>query len=78
MESVEIKKVRSNHDLKTFVQFHYDLYRDCPHAVPFLYTDEIVTLRKDKNPAFEFCEADFFLAYKNGKVVGRVAAMCSK
>ena len=78
MESVEIKKVRSNHDLKTFVQFHYDLYRDCPHAVPFLYTDEIVTLRKDKNPAFEFCEADFFLAYKNGKVVGRVAAILNK
>ena len=78
MESVEIKKVRSNHDLKTFVQFHYDLYRDCPHAVPYLFTDEIATLRKDKNPAFEFCEADFFLAYKNGKVVGRVAAILNK
>ena len=78
MGRVEIRKVDSNHDLKTFVQFYYDLYRDCPHAVPFLFTDEIATLRKDKNPAFEFCEADFFLAYKEGKVVGRVAAILNK
>ena len=78
MGRVEIRKVESNHDLKTFVQFYYDLYRDCPHAVPFLFTDEIATLRKDKNPAFEFCEADFFLAYKEGKVVGRVAAILNK
>ena len=78
MGRVEIRKVDSNHDLKTFVQFYYDLYRDCPHAVPFLFTDEIATLRRDKNPAFEFCEADFFLAYKEGKVVGRVAAILNK
>ena len=78
MGRVEIRKVESNHDLKTFVQFYYDLYRDCPHAVPFLFTDEIATLKKDKNPAFEFCEADFFLAYKEGKVVGRVAAILNK
>ena len=78
MGRVEIRKVESNHDLKAFVQFYYDLYRDCPHAVPFLFTDEIATLRKDKNPAFEFCEADFFLAYKEGKVVGRVAAILNK
>ena len=78
MGKVEIRKVQDKHDLKTFVQFHYDLYRDCPHSVPFLYTDEIATLLKDKNPAFEFCEADYFLAYKDGKVVGRVAAILNK
>lgn len=78
MGKVEIRKVQDKHDLKTFVQFHYDLYRDCPHSVPFLYTDEIATLMKDKNPAFEFCEADYFLAYKEGKVVGRVAAILNK
>ena len=65
MGRVEIRKVESNHDLKTFVQFYYDLYRDCPHAVPFLFTDEIATLRKDKNPAFEFCDADFFQDPRN-------------
>ena len=78
MGNVEIRKVENHHDLKDFVQFHYDLYRDCPQAVPFLYSDELSTLRKDKNPAFDFCEAEYFLAYKSGKVVGRVAAILNR
>ena len=61
--------------LKQFVQFHYDMYRDCPYAVPFLFTDEMNTLRSDRNAAFECCEADYFMAYKDGKAVGRVAAI---
>ena len=61
--------------LKEFVQFRYDMYRDCPWAVPFLYSDEMKTLRKDKNAAFECCEADYFMAFRDGKPVGRVAAI---
>lgn len=73
--NVEIKKIDDRAGLKAFVNFFYDLYRDCPYSVPYLYTDEINTLRKDRNPAFAFCEADYFLAYKDGKPVGRIAAI---
>lgn len=73
--SVEIKKIDDRAGLKAFVNFFYDLYRNCPYSVPYLFTDEINTLRKDRNPAFAFCEADYFLAYKDGKPVGRIAAI---
>lgn len=59
MSKIEIKKVETLSELKTFIQFFYDLYRDNPCAVPYLYGEEMKTLRKDKNPAFEFCEADY-------------------
>lgn len=73
--SVEIKKVDTNSLLKQFVRFNYTLYKECPYAVPELYEDTVDTLRKDRNAAFEFCEADYFLALRDGKVVGRVAAI---
>ena len=60
--SVEIISVSSHKELKAFVQFYYDLYRSCPSAVPFLFSDEMKTLDKTKNPAFEFCDAKYFLA----------------
>lgn len=75
---IEIRKVRTKKDLKTFVQFYYDLYRGSEFAVPYLYSEEIATLRRDKNPSFECCEADYFLAYKDGKVAGRVAAIINR
>ncbi len=75
MSSVEIKKVENKRDLKKFIEFHYDLYKDCPYDVPNLYSDEVSTLSKDKNAAFDFCEAEYYLAYKEGKLVGRVAAI---
>ena len=73
--SVEIKKVDTNSLLKQFVRFNYTLYKECPYAVPELYEDTVDTLRKDRNAAFEFCEADYFLALRDGKIVGRVAAI---
>lgn len=76
--NVEIIKVTTKSQLKAFINFFYDLYRDCPYAVPYIFTDEMDTLRKDHNPAFAFCEADYFLAYKEGRVVGRVAAIINK
>lgn len=78
MGKVEIKKVVDKKGLKQFVQFYYDLYRDCPYSVPFLYSDEMSTLSHQSNPAFDHCEADYFLAYKDGKVVGRVAAIINQ
>lgn len=72
---MEIKKVNTREEMKQFVQFYYDLYRDCDCAVPFLFFDEMDTLDKKKNPSFEYCEADCFMAIDKGKVVGRVAAI---
>ena len=75
MSEIAIKKVTNRQELKQFVQFNYDLYRQCPYAVPFLFSEEMNTLRHDRNAAFECCEADYFIALRDGKAVGRVAAI---
>ena len=75
MSLIEIKKVESKKDLKTFIDFHYDLYKGNKYDVPNLFSDDMNTLSKDRNAAFEFCEAEYYLAYKEGKLVGRVAAI---
>jgi hypothetical protein len=75
MSSVEIRKVETKKDLRTFIDFHYDLYKGNAYDVPNLYSDDLNTLSKDKNAAFEFCEAEYYLAYMDNKVVGRVAAI---
>ena len=76
--SVTIKKVSSAAELKKFIRFNYELYKENPFSVPDLYDDMLNTFSRDKNAAFEFCEADYFLAYKDGKLVGRVAAILNK
>lgn len=73
--AVEIRKVETKKDLKTFIDFHYDLYAGSPYDVPNLYIDEKNTFDKHKNAAFDFCRAEYYLAYKDGKVAGRVAAI---
>ncbi|MBQ7988727.1 MAG: N-acetyltransferase, partial [Bacteroidaceae bacterium] len=73
--SVEIRKVTTKKELDAFIQFHYDLYRNNEYDAPNLYSDEKHTLSKDRNAAFEFCEAEYFLAYKDGKIVGRIAGI---
>lgn len=75
---VEIRKVSSKRELKQFIQFYYDLYRDSSQAVPYLFFDEMATLRRDKNPSFECCEADYFMAFKDGRMAGRVAAIINR
>ena len=75
MSTVEIRKVTDRKSLEAFIQFHYDLYRNNPYDAPNLHSDEVHTLSKDKNAAFEFCEAEYFLAYRDGKVAGRIAGI---
>lgn len=75
MSEIRIEKVNDKKGLEKFIQFHYDLYKGNEYDVPNLHSDEINTLSADKNPAFDFCEAQYFLAYKDGKVAGRVAAI---
>lgn len=75
LSDIQVIEVATSKQRKAFVDFFYDLYRDSPYAVPYLYLAEKLTLKPGSNPAFEFCEAQCFLAYKDGKVVGRVAAI---
>ena len=73
--AITIKKVTTSKELKTFIRFNYEMYKENPYSVPDLYDDMLNTFSRDKNAAFEFCEADYFLAYKDNKLVGRVAAI---
>jgi GNAT superfamily N-acetyltransferase len=73
--SIEIKPVTGMRGLKEFVSFPYSLYSGNPFWVPPLRLSELHTFRWDKNPAFEFCEVKYWLAFKNGKVVGRIAGI---
>ena len=73
--NVEIKKVEKNSELRKFITFPEKLYKNHPLWVPALLSDELDTLKKTKDPAFEFCEADYFLAYRGKEIVGRAAAI---
>ncbi|MBS9462068.1 GTP cyclohydrolase [Flagellimonas sp. 389] len=72
---ITIKEARSKVDLKRFVKFPFSLYKDSPYWVPPIIKDELESFDSDKNPVFKSAEAKFFLAYKDGKIVGRVAAI---
>ena len=73
--SVTIKEVKTKQELKQFVKFNIKLYKDCPYHVPGLIADEMMTLDRQKNPSFDFCESIYFLAYQEGKIVGRIAGI---
>lgn len=72
---VTIKKVETKRDLKTFVRFANRLYKGNPYYVPSMPFDDLNTFDKGKNGAYEFCDTELYLAYKDGNVVGRVAAI---
>lgn len=76
--AVEIKKVTTKAELKKFIRFNYEFYKDNPYSVPDLYDDMLNTFSPQKNAAFEFCETDYFLALRDGKIVGRVAAIINR
>jgi GNAT superfamily N-acetyltransferase len=76
--AVEIRRVETKRDLKKFIRFNYELYKNNPYSVPDLYEDARDTFSKEKNPAFEFCDAECFLAYKDGKLAGRVAGIINR
>jgi len=73
--SIEIREVRSAKELNAFIRFPHTLYRGHPCWVPLLSMDERNTFRQDKNPAFEHCQARYWLAYRDGKIVGRIAGI---
>jgi GNAT superfamily N-acetyltransferase len=76
--SISVREVITKKELKIFINFPYSLYKHHPYYVPPLRFDEAATLDKNKNPAFDYCEARYWLAYKGDKVVGRIAAILNK
>ena len=72
---VQIKKAESKADLKKFAEYPNKLYKGNPYYVPTLVADDCKVFDRKSNAAFDFAEADFFLAYKDGRLVGRVAAI---
>lgn len=75
MHEIEIRKVSSRKALKKFVDFVFQLYKGNAFWVPPIKSEEIATLRKDKNPAFDYCEAEYWIAYRDNKPVGRIAGI---
>lgn len=73
--SVEIVKASGRRQLKIFAEYPNRLYKGNPYYVPTIASADVDIFDRDVNAAFEFCDADFFLAYKDGRLVGRIAAI---
>ena len=76
IEIRELAPTKSN--IKKFVKFERDLYKGNPYYVPPLLSSELDNLLKERNPAFDFCEGSYFMAYRDGKPVGRIVVMINR
>lgn len=72
---IEIREIKTRAEIRKFVAFGHELYKDCKPYVPALQFDEVDTLDPRKNPAYAFCEAKFLMAYIDGKPVGRICGL---
>lgn len=72
---IQVKEIHTKKELKDFVKFQMDLYKGNPYFVPSLISDEVTALDTETNPAYQSADARYFLAYKNGKIAGRIAAI---
>ena len=73
--ALEIREIRTKRELRGFIEFANDLYRDCPYYCPPLFFDEMNCFDKEKNPALEVCDFQLWMAYRDGKPVGRIAGI---
>ncbi len=78
MSEITIRTAKTKKEMRRFVRFNWEMYKDCPYAVPDLLEDTLDTFNPKKNPAFRFCEAECFIAEREGKMVGRVAAIINR
>jgi GNAT superfamily N-acetyltransferase len=74
----QIREVHSKKEFKAFVDFPHHLYAGNAYWVPSMRSDELNTLSKDKNPAFAYCQARYWLAYEEGRVIGRIAGIVNR
>ncbi len=73
--SIEIREVTTRAELRRFVEYPNKLYKGNKYYIPALVADDLDTLNREKNPAFENCEAIYFLALREGRIVGRIAGI---
>ncbi|HUI90346.1 MAG TPA: hypothetical protein VLX61_16630 [Anaerolineales bacterium] len=78
MITIQLVDTENKLQVKQFVEFPFMLYKDCTQWVPPLFTDSYLQLNRQKHPFFEHSAADFFLAFRDGKLVGRIAALENK
>ena len=76
--NIEIREIKGRKELKKFISFAYELYKGTPAYVPELQFDELDNLDENKNPAFKTCEAVFYMAYIDGKPVGRICGLLNR
>lgn len=72
---VTIREITEKKDIRTFIAFANNLYKDNPYYVPDMFNQQVNDFDREKNPAYEYCDSKCFLAYRDGKVVGRIAAI---
>ena len=75
--NIEVREVLTKAQLREFVDYPNKLYKDVPQFVPAFYGDDLADWDRSKNPAFDYCEARNFLAYRDGEIVGRIGAILS-
>jgi hypothetical protein len=75
MQEIKIKKVETKSDLNIFIKCQWKFYKNDPYWVPPLLMERKTLLSKEKNPFFKNAEADYFIAYRNDEIVGRIAAI---
>ncbi len=76
--AVEIREIHTKRELKQFIQFANDLYADCPYYCPPLFFDEMNCFNPETNPALEVSEYQLWMAYRDGKPVGRIAGIINR
>lgn len=72
---VTIKQAVTKRELVVFMEFPLKLYKDNPYYVPDILSSQVADMQRDKNPAYDFCDARCYLAYRDGRIVGRIAAI---
>ena len=78
MAEIKIRPINTKRELKRFIEFANDLYKDCPYYCPPLFFDEMNCFDAEKNPALEVCEFQLWMAYREGKAVGRIAGIINR
>ncbi len=72
---IQVREIKTKKELWKFIRFPQRLYSGNDYYTPPILSSELKTLSSDKNPAFEFCDCKLWLAYKEGKIVGRIAGI---
>lgn len=75
---ISIVEVTTKAQLRRFVDYPNELYKNVPQFVPATYSDDLEDWDREKNPAFAYCDARCWLAYRNGQIVGRIGAILSR